>query len=118
MFVYDNSNYDLHISLIIKGLYSTVSSWRVGLLALSLNGGVFRWSNGKTFKSDYWNDEALGVEGPVVTVLSSNFTLWYAKSAVNDNTRFICEKANGKLLKQQQQQKTFKKCQSILLLPM
>ncbi|XP_045208225.2 uncharacterized protein LOC123560042 [Mercenaria mercenaria] len=74
-------------------LYSSVSTWRVGLLALSLNGGIFRWSNGKIVSLDYWNNKATGLEGTVVRVLASNYRQWEAKSASKDVTQFICEKS-------------------------
>ena len=79
---------------LIKGLFKDIEHWRVGLQAISENGGRFRWSNGRLFNSSLWPESETGRKG--VCVLAG-LEDW---SAVNNNKKpFICEKNSGNNLR-------------------
>ena len=75
----------------IPGVYSTTRAWRIGLLALSLSSGLYRWANGKLLNNDLWSNDFTTIhDGVEVVIPRDNYTEWFAQDITN--TAFICEK--------------------------
>ncbi|KAL4229313.1 hypothetical protein ACF0H5_012355 [Mactra antiquata] len=76
-------------------LYKPIGHWRIGLLALSKNGGYYRWSNGRmTELPGYWSNDVTGQQS-IVVVRSYDATNWVGTDTVSDQSKFICEKGLG-----------------------
>lgn len=75
------------------GIYSGTDYWRVGLNALSLNRGSYRWSNGRVFDLDSLNISINLNDGPEVRVPRDDHTEWMA-TGFHDSD-FVCEQGTG-----------------------